>query len=189
MKILAFGHQKRVGKDQASKFIITALRLASQKKPLTIAKKAFADKLKSMCYELYAWAGLHNKDFYEEHPELKEVVLPILGKTPRQIWIDFGTLVGRHVYANTWGEYLLRTTKADILIITDLRFPEEAKMVQDHGGRVYKIVRPSIQHTPDLADNPLLDWTGWNGMLINHSDLQTFHDTVLREVMPWLQAV
>lgn len=187
MKILAFGHDKRVGKDTAGKFVVTALRMASAKKPLNITKKGFADKIKAICYDLYAWAGLRDKEFYEERPALKEVVLPLIGKSPRRIWIDFGNHVGRAVYTSTWTDYLLHTTKADVLIITDMRFPEEAERIQSLGGRVYKIIRPAITRTPDEADDPLLDWTGWDGILVNHSDLHTFHDTVIREVMPWLQ--
>src|SRR6187549_508755 len=94
MKMIAFGHQKDVGKDTAARFVMTHLRMNSRVKK--VEKHGFADKLKDVCYQLYAWAGLMPGPWYEESPEkrkLKEVVLPAIGKSPRQIWISFGNEV------------------------------------------------------------------------------------------------
>jgi hypothetical protein len=175
--IIAFGHEKLVGKDTACRFLATHLRTVVKAK--SVEKRAFADKLKQMCFELYAWAGLMQGSYYEEHPELKEVVLPLLGLSPRQIWIKFGTLVVREVYPKSWISYLFNNSKADYLFLSDMRFPEEADEVRFRGGIVIRILRPSILHTSDLADDPLLDYKNWSHTIINDGSLHDFHKKVI----------
>jgi hypothetical protein len=172
MRVIAFGHQKDVGKDTAAGFVMTYLR--SNSRVRSAQKHGFADKLKDVCYQLYGWAGLMPGPWYEESAErrkLKEVVLPKLGKSPRQIWIAFGNEVKDAAYRHTWFDYLFQTVKCDFLIISDLRFPSEADRIRDHGGRVIKIVRPSVPHTSDAADDPLLGYRGWDAVIANDSDL------------------
>lgn len=178
MKILAFGHQKRVGKDTAAQFVMTHARSNSLFK--SVQRKGFADKLKQVCFELYSWAGLMPGPWYEEEGRghLKEVVLPKLGKSPRAIWIAFGNEVKNAAYIDTWVDYLLHAVKCDFLIVSDMRFPREADRVRAMGGMVVKIVRPEIPHTSDAADDPLLDYQNWDHVIVN-TDLGKFHKDVV----------
>ncbi len=102
MKILAFGHEKDVGKDTAAGFAMTITRTKNLVR--RASKAGFADKLKAVCFELYGWGGLMPGPWYEEgnNRHLKEIVLPKLGKTPRRIWIDFGNSVRAAVRDDTW---------------------------------------------------------------------------------------
>lgn len=185
MKILAFGHRKRVGKDTAAKTVSTWARLNLMKN--NVQKRGLADKLKDVCHQLYAWAGLQPGEYYEEHQAEKEQILILLGKSPRTIWIEFGTLVGRHVYPFTWTDYLIKSSTCDILILSDVRFPNEADRVLALGGRVYKIEASNrIPSTSDLADDALSGYTKWSGVLENNGTLHDFHKVVLDEVKPWL---
>ena len=173
MKILAFGHQKRVGKDTACRFAATQLRLMFGLN--NIQKKGFADKVKSQCYELFAWGGLQPAHYYDEPSNLakREEILPLLGMTPRQLWIGHG-MACRTYYPDAWIHALLKGTAAEFLLISDLRFPNEAKAIQELGGWVVKIVRPSVPHTSDAADDPLLDFNGWNTQIVNEGSLNDF---------------
>ena len=83
-------------------------------------------------------------------------------------------------------EYLLNNTKCDLLIVSDRRFPEEAQRIQICGGMVFKIERPSIPHTSDLADDPLLNFRGWDGIITNGGDLADFHGQVIQTVKSYL---
>src|SRR5215831_16002209 len=96
-KMIAFGHRKSVGKDSAARFLCSHLRI--HLKGSNIQHHGFADKLKNVCHQLYGWAGLQDREYYEtpDTYKLKDEVLPVLGKSPRQIWIEFATLVGRTV--------------------------------------------------------------------------------------------
>lgn len=181
MKILAFGHQKRVGKDTAAKFVMTHLR--STNRVRHAQKKGFADKLKQICYDLYSWAGLMPGPWYEENgnAHLKEVVLPKLGKSPRQIWIAFGNEVKNAAYPDTWIDYLLHNSNCDFLIISDMRFPNEADKIRALGGKVIKITKPDVPHTSDAADDPLLSYTNWDGHIVNiQGELGKLYEDVIK---------
>ncbi len=186
MKFLAFGHEKDVGKDTAAKFAMSHLRSNSIFK--SVQKRGFAEKIKQICFELYSWTGLMPGPYYDEpeNKKLKEVILPLIGKSPRQIWIDFGQGVRHSTYNETWLDYLLLNTKCDFLIITDLRFPEEAERIQKYGGWLVKILRPSIPHTSDAADDPLLTYEKWNCIIKNDQDLEYLHTQVIDVVKAML---
>ena len=175
-KIVAFAHRKRVGKDSAAKYLDTHLRCHGIKS----VKLSFAAKLKAVCHDMFGWAGLQPGIFYEDekNAHLREVVLPEIGKTPRQIWIEVGNKM-REVYADVWIDNALRgTPSAQVLIITDLRFTNEADKVHALGGKIYKIVRPGVPVSDDASDCALDNYTGWDGILQNDSNLAAFHNVI-----------
>jgi hypothetical protein len=139
---------------------------------LRIGKLSWAWKLKQICHELYAWAGLREPEFYETEPgaSLREVVLPIINKSPRQIWIDFGTpAVREKVYEDTWVDYVLKNEHPyDVLIIPDTRFLNEAGAVMAQGGELLKVVRPGFGPGfgpgPNRPDRELLGYKGWTNV-------------------------
>lgn len=184
-KILAFGHQKRVGKDTAGRFIISHLKLTNKYKD--VRKAGFADKLKEQCHQLFAWAGLKDRIYYDENPAKREEVLPAVGLTPRQIWIGHG-MACRQYYDRIWIDYLLKGNKSDVLIVTDLRMPNEAEAIRELGGKVVKIKRPEIPHTSDAADDPLLNYQGWDSEILNEGGMDVFHAKVITliETFGWI---
>ncbi len=179
MKIIAFGHRKGVGKDTAARFLMSYYR--TLKKGSNIQKVGLADKVKDICYQLYSWAGIKDKEFYDEFPKSKEIVLPLMGKSPRQIWIEMGTLVAQEVCKNTWVDYVNHHYKADVLIISDLRFLHEANLLLKAGGYLFKINRIGYPRSPDMADDPLEDYDKWTEILnINEGDLVSLNREVIR---------
>lgn len=184
MKILAFGHQKRTGKDTAAKFLTSYVR--TNCKNSNIQHHGFADKLKAVCYDLYKWSGLEPGWYYDTNPIAREVILPKIGLTPRQIWISVGQALREKVYENTWLEYLFHNAKCSTLIIRDMRFPTEADFILQNGGKIYKILRPSIPHTSDAADDPLLDYDKWTGVIVNDGTLNDFNNKLIEELGAWL---
>src|SRR6267142_1490212 len=137
MKILAVGHRSRQGKDAVAKFLQTELKCTNRYKD--IRRIPIAYSLKVTTATLYGWAGMRQPEHYENHPEDRYKPLPYINKTPVEIWIDFGTLVGRNVYEHTWIDYLLNSTSCDLLLIPDLRFPDEATAIKQKGGFCIKV--------------------------------------------------
>jgi len=172
MIVIAFGHEKSVGKDTAAKFLTTILR--TSKPGITINKIGFASKLKAICYDLYQHLGLKDEQYYEDNPPLKEIILPKLGKSPRTIWIEMGNKV-REVYPGTWLEYPFNRIKADILIFKDLRFWNEAEKVEfvndKYKGYNIKIENDRIPHTSDEADDNLLNFDRWYKVIKNNGTI------------------
>ena len=77
----------------------------------------------------------------------KEAVIPWLGKSPRQLLQTLGTEWGRgSVHPEIWiriameraGQHL---TVGRGVVVTDVRFDNEAKAIVDAGGEVWRIVR------------------------------------------------
>jgi hypothetical protein len=185
-RLIAFGNRKNVGKDTAARFLCSHLRLLIKGSNIQVC--GFADKIKDMTFELYKWAGLKPKEYYETRPMEKDIPLPLIGRSPREIWINFGTLVGREIYFDTWVDHLFHNTTCELIIIKDLRFPNEAERIKKHGGMVIKINRPSVIHTPDIADTPLEDYNGWTHVIENDGTLADFNKKIIALVdeMKWL---
>ncbi len=164
---IGLGHYKRTGKDSFADFLIRALHYRRPK--LKVIKTSFAWKLKQICFELYAWAGLREPEFYEtiHGGELREVVLEELGKSARQIWIDFGTdAVREHVYERTWLDYLLKSKhNADVVLVPDVRFRNEADAMQAMNATLVKVVRPGYGPGKNKPDRELLGYTGWHNVV------------------------
>jgi len=161
---IGLGHYKRTGKDTFANFLLQACRERDPR--FTVGKRSFAYKLKQVCHDLYGWAGLREPEFYEtpDGEQYREVVLPEIGKSPRQIWIDMGTkAIRENVYEPTWLDYLLKGQHdLDVMVIPDVRFPNEAEAIRESGGVLVKIVRPGYGPGPDVADRALLGYDGWD---------------------------
>ncbi len=164
--LIGLGHRRRVGKDTFGRFLCDYLRAFMPKTDVRVA--AFADKLKAICHELYGWAGVKGRQWYEDHPEEREVVLPAIGMSPRELWIKFGTnAVRQNVYQDTWVDALLRGAACDVLIVTDVRFPGEAKKIVESGGFLVRLDNPSIPKYSDIADGSMDTWEQWDQVIVN----------------------
>lgn len=173
MKIIAFAYRKGVGKDTIGKFIMTHLRCKAP--GLKIQHISFADKLKDVCFQLYGWAGLERGIYYETHRDKKEEVLPLIGKSPREIWIGVGNKL-REFYQNTWLDFALKGVDADIIITTDCGFRNEALAVRDAGGWLCKIERDGLPQGTDAREVELDNWSDWNYIVNNNSTLEHLND-------------
>ena len=174
MKIIAIGHYRRVGKDTFANYLIEKVRHLDPR--LRVGKRSWAWKLKQVCHELYGWAGLREPEYYETEPGAseREIVLPTLGKSPRQIWIDFGTpAVREQVYDRTWLDYLLKGEHdLDVMLIPDTRFLNEANAVLELGGELIKVVRPGFGPGPNKPDRELLGFKRWSNVIGETGELR-----------------
>ena len=107
---IGLGHYKRTGKDSFANYLIDELTDLNPR--LKVLKRSFAWKLKQVCQRTicvgrtYPGCGFLRDQGREV---LREVVLPQLGRSPRQIWIDFGTKAVRdQVYHHTWRDFLFK---------------------------------------------------------------------------------
>jgi hypothetical protein len=180
MKIIAFGHRKLSGKNTAVKFYATEYRL--RHRGSNVICKGFADKLKDICYQLYKWAGVKYLEYYENNPSAKETYLPKIGMTVRQLWIQVGNRL-RDIYDDTWINYLLHSYRdtADLLLISDLRYPNEAKAIHDLGGYCIRIDRynENINYN-DEADIAMNHYNEWDAILDNNGTYSQLYDNVIK---------
>ncbi len=166
MIILGIGHYSRTGKDTFANALVTILR---EMGIVRVGRRSFASKLKEVTHELYAWAGLQDEAYYNDpaHEHERDVKLPALDLTPVEVWVQFGTpAVREQVYDGTWIDYLLRTDhNLDVMIIPDVRFPNEIQAIREAGGYLTKIVRDGYGPKMTVADLALLYYTKWDNVI------------------------
>lgn len=164
---IGLGHYKRTGKDTFADYLIQ--ELANRRAGVSVTKMSLAWKLKQICYELYAWAGHRSPEYYEtkEGAEFREVKLPAVGKSPRELWIDFGTKAVRdHVYERTWLDFVTQSQHTqDVVIVPDVRFPNEFDEFHKAGAILIKVIRPGFSPGPNRPDRALLSEDRWSNVI------------------------
>ncbi len=175
-KIIAFGHQKEVGKSSAAKFLDTYIRTTCPK--TKVKNAAFAGRLKDVAFQMFGWAGLQRGIYYETHYEEKEIVLPRLGISPRDIWIAVGNKM-REISEFVWLANAIDCPQCDFIIISDLRFYNEAEYIRHNGGVLVKIKRPGIETGTDDAETSLIGYKNWNYTIINDGTLEDLNGDVM----------
>lgn len=172
--IIAFGRRKRVGKDTAAKFLLTWLRTHTS---LDCTVVGITDPIKAVACYLYGWAGVKPAVYYENHPEEKEIVLPTIGKSPRQTWIDIGDCITDHVYLETWARNVVAIPNR-IVIVKDLRRPLEANLFKANGGWNVEIENSNIPPSTDAIDR-LLEGYKFDKTIDNSGSLNQLHEKII----------
>lgn len=159
---IGLGHYSRVGKSTFSRKLQDYLT----GKGLKVKEIPFAWKLKQIVYELYQWAGVREPEFYEteEGAPYRDIKIDALGMTPVELWVKFGTdAIRDQVYQNTWLDYVLKNpSDVDVVIIPDVRFPNEFEAILEAGGLLIKVVRPGFGPRPTSADQKLVGENRWH---------------------------
>lgn len=163
-RIIGLGHYSRTGKDSLANYTIEAIRELDP--TVRVGKIPLAWKVKQICFELYAWDGMREPEFYDtkEGEKYRDIPLPTIGKTPVEIWVAMGTPgVRGAVYDRTWIDYLFKTDhNLDVLIVPDVRFHNECDTIRELDGLLVKVVRPGYGPRKTVADRQLLGWDGWD---------------------------
>lgn len=148
MQLIGLSGAARSGKDTVGGYLV---------EKHNFKRYAFADPLKRACSEMF---GIPLEDFHSD--EKKEVVNEFWGFSPRQIAQLLGTEGGRELFRqDLWTkraelaylqhkeaiEYLQPQTFGKLegmagMVITDVRFPNEAQWIKAMGGTVIHIERP-----------------------------------------------
>ena len=163
-KILALGHKSRVGKDTITKYLLAIIN--EQRPDLIAERKAFADKVKDIAYQLYKCHGLQPAQYYEENPVARTIKLPSLGRDPVEIWVAVGDKI-REVHPETWVDLILLDSTADIIVISDLRYPNEAARVHELGGVCVRLDKEDAPIRNTKADNALNGYSEWYKIINN----------------------
>lgn len=171
-KIIGIGYKKNSGKNSFAKFLTTHIHCTEPK--LKVKEVSFALKVKDIAFQLYSWANLKRAIYYETHYSDKEIVLPELGLSPRDIWIGVGNKM-REIYPGTWIEYALNSIKEDVIIITDLGFGNEARSIRDRNGILIKLHRDGIPRGTDARETELDSWPGWDFVIENNGSLDDLY--------------
>lgn len=151
---------------------------------------AFADPIRAMLSTLFQQVGA--SDNWMTDRLLKEGTIPALGTSYRHLAQTLGTEWGRAVAFDFW----LRIAKARVatmldagvkrVVISDVRFFNEADWIHSIGGQIWRIERPGLEpvrlHSSELIWDIEPDRVISNGGSVQ--DLQSFVDAVLWDRVP-----
>lgn len=164
--VIAFSGKAHSGKDTAA----TAVEKLLENSVIYLYRYAFADKLKSIAYDLFFWDG--SKDITEEQD---------LG---RNLLINIGNKL-RDIRPNVWIDYVMNNIQRDIdnckklpktrdhipvvSLITDLRYENEANLLKERENENLRVIlvrlnRPGSLHLDtkselDLDNYKKFDYT------------------------------
>ena len=137
---------------------------------------AFADPIRDMLRALLDSAGIPEKWLTER--ELKEKEIPELGLSYRQMAQQLGTEWGRALSENLWLDIaaakigMYRQFGCPGVVISDVRFPNEAAWVRAQGGRVWSIVRPGIAPVRAHASEDLIATLPYDYVIYNQGTIE-----------------
>ncbi len=131
---------------------------------------AFADPLREMLFSLLEACDIDHVWITERH--LKEQPIPGLDVSYRQMAQTLGTEWARQLLG---ADFWLRTASLalgfagphgfapihDRIVITDVRFPNEAAWITQHHGRIARITRPSAAVRPHLSETLVDQIDAW----------------------------
>lgn len=191
--------KKQVGKDTSLKFIAELLREGTTQYRCNVKRWAFADYLKDVAAKLFGverdkfdgtdiekdspthirWKAISDalwEDFFGEEEPVNEFM------THRELLQIFGTNACRGIMPNVWPEYLrraLESSRADVNVVTDARFPNEVEMLREMGGYVVRLYRNTgsnlaTNHPSETALDHLKD--SWFDFVIKDQGNRTMGD-------------
>lgn len=187
--IIGLSGYARSGKDEAAKGL----------ERIGFHRVAFADKLREFLYKLnpilpsvsfgqgssnktyrvqefidkYGWDGYKDPDPYEKH----------ISQEIRQLLQRLGTECGRETISDTiWIDAALGShgsgLYSDNIVVTDVRFPNEAQAIKERGGQVIRIERPGVGPANDHPSETALDYWQFDRVIVNDGSIRDLHDYI-----------
>ena len=143
---------------------------------------SFADKLKDITCILSGCMREQLEDYHFKENELvPDYMRPYCGNakkpTFRAFLQYFGSEVMRGVNDNIWIDCTLSNCGEDC-IVSDCRFPNEAKAVKSRGGIVIKVVRPDAKASDSHQSETLIDEIDADYTLWNDTTLENLEENV-----------
>lgn len=137
---------------------------------------SFADKLKDITCILSGCTREDLEDYdFKELVNVPSYLKPYCGNaenpTFRAFLQYFGSEVMRSINDNIWIDCTLLNSEENI-IVSDVRFPNEAKAIKERGGIVIKVVRPDVKAEDSHQSETLIDEIGADYLIWNASTLE-----------------
>lgn len=160
----------RSGKDTVANFIVAAIGGY---------RYSFADPIRAMLVPL----GVDMSDPYWQ--ARKEEPIPALGVSPRRMMQTLGTEWGRQlINPDLWlimaHQRLLGNGPG--MVVSDVRFENEAAWIRKHGGRIIHVIRPDTKAVEAHASEDGIEMQDADARLFNSGTLEELQLSV-RELL------
>lgn len=203
---IAISGRANTGKNTLSKIIVAQLRVRARAwarkrhyvpHTLTVKYMAYADPIKEMLQIMFP--KLPKGHLYGPS-ELRKQVIPGAFKegkpvTIRQALQDLGTGFGRGYDDRIWlknFDHRLSRAKADIVIVTDVRFRNEFEQLKSKGFYQVRLYRdtgePVMDHISETNQTTIQD-DEFNYVVHNDKTLLELKEEVSSNIVPYLRKV
>lgn len=140
---------------------------------------SFAEPIKRMGAEFFISLGYEKDEAVALVWAHKEKIVPEINATPRHVLQTLGTQWGRDCISQSiWLDcmrYRIEKEKSYGVVIDDVRFLNEAEMIKNMGGEMWKIIRPSVVNKEThVSEGGLDDWDGFDRVIENTGTIQEF---------------
>lgn len=180
MKIFGLSHSQCYDQDEKIKSF-DEYKEITRTKLLEIKNYAFKENGFSLNQDMEAklWKLVHPYDMGEE--------VPVVIKSPRELLQYLGTEVLRNCIDEDYHakvvKHYIDKYKWDKVVITDCRFPNEKRLVNEWGGKTILIDRPDTTHTGianHASETSLGDESTYDYVIKNDKSLEEFKKNVLK---------
>lgn len=150
------------------------------------AQMSFASPIKD---GLVVMLGIERKAL-DDHA-LKETVVPWIGKSPRELMQLLGTEWGRDlVRDDLWIRHAQRRLAnyrriSASVVVTDVRYPNEADWVRSNGGEIWHVLRKSARNVVNMHSSniPIAVLPGADSVIHNDEGLDQLEAQVRRALL------
>ena len=168
--LIGIAGRARSGKDTVANFIDAAIGGY---------RYSFADPIRAMLVPL----GVDLSDPYWQ--ARKEESIPALGVSPRRMMQTLGTEWGRQlIHPDLWlimaHQRLLQNGPG--MVISDVRFDNEAAWIRKHGGRIIHVIRPDTKAVEAHTSEDGIEMQDTDARLFNSGTLEELQLSV-RELL------
>lgn len=188
--ILGLSGYARVGKDEAAKALVAH----------GWKRVAFADKLREFLYRMDPIVIPRNQEAFGPYngAESLRIIIDRVGwdgykQTPygphiREYLQRLGTECGRELIDDSiWIDAALGRKRGSVhtllaeqhIVVTDVRFPNEAEAIRERGGIIVRIERPCIGPANDHPSERALDDWEWDFLVHNDGTVEELHHKIV----------
>jgi hypothetical protein len=177
MRIVGLGYKARSGKDTIAKY------LTSQPNWYNMS---FAARLKYGCQQIF---GFTPEQLFGDD---KEKLDSFWGLSPRAVLQLVGTECMRNTFGeDVWIKALQRSLFALPLsanvVITDVRFHNEAEAIKRWGGQLIRVDRPGFSASNGIdghsSESELDGYVDWDAVITNDGTLDELYARVRRDIL------
>lgn len=183
--IIGLAGYARSGKDAAAEIMVNEFGFT---------RVAFADKLREVLYALnplLEYQGVLDRHAMKRN-YLQEVIDEYgwdgyketgFSNEIRRLLQRLGTEAGRNILGETiWVDTTMNNLPEGHVVVTDVRFPNEASAVKSK-GEVWRVIRKDVGPANDHPSETALDnWSGYTRFLHNKSSLEDYQDSIRKAI-------
>jgi hypothetical protein len=183
--IVGLHGQKRAGKD-------TVYKIIKENYPEAV-RIAFADKIKESLAALFG-LSIKEVDLLKEEKATFKIKSKNFERdySWRTITQRYGTEAHRDLFGyEFWTDMILpkdmqQSYSGEIVIVTDVRFFNEARRITDLGGIIIEVTRPSLKNKDTHISEERLPDGCIDCIICNDSSLEDLKEKVLKVIKPLL---